>query len=160
MLPHRLIPCLVALFSLFIFPVSSSVAHNPENGSPDHDSSEAATQKNESPESPDARPQMVKITTRGISPSQLSMQQADSIVFFYNDTEDDLVTLEVEFDNRAVHCGAALKVVKEPGLARSRKPFGPKEFASTCFHDKGQYTYKVYTSRKGKSPYTGTVTVQ
>ena len=114
----------------------------------------------EAPQSPDARPQMVKIGPKGVSPAQLTMLQSDSIVFFYNDTEDDLATLEVEFGPRVVHCSAALKIVKEPGLARSRKPFGPKEFASTCFHDKGQYTYRVYTSRKGQTPYTGTVTVQ
>lgn len=154
----------ILLLTLLLMPAHASFAYNSQDNSEannhTHSHEDESAQKAEAPSSPDARPQMVKITSKGLSPAQLTMLESDSVVFFYNDTDDDLATLEVDFGSRAVHCAAALKVVKEPGLARSRKPFGPKEFASTCFHDKGQYSYRIFTSDKGKTPYTGTVIVQ
>lgn len=152
------------IFSLMltavISPGGNVYAYDAQDNSEKDDALNTASLKAESPASDDARPQMVKVTSKGITPPQMTMRQSDSVVFFYNDTEDDLITLEVEFGARAVHCASALKVIKEPGLARSRKPFGPKEFVSTCFHDKGLYSYRIYTSKKGNPPYTGTVTVQ
>lgn len=107
-----------------------------------------------------ARPQIIKVTSKGVAPVELSMNQSDSVVFFYNSTDDDLVSLEIDFGKNSVHCSAAMKIVTEPGLTRTRKPFGPKEFASTCFHEKGRYPFKVFTSKKGASPYSGWVVVQ
>lgn len=107
-----------------------------------------------------ARPQIVKVTSKGVTPTELNMQQSDSVVFFYNGTDDDLVSLEIDFGKNSVHCSAAMKIVEEPGLTRTRKPFGPKEFASTCFHEKGRYPFKVFTSKKGSAPYSGSVVVQ
>ena len=107
-----------------------------------------------------ARPQIIKVTSKGISPTELNMSQSDSVVFFYNATDDDLVSLEIDFGKNSVHCSAAMKIVTEPGLTRTRKPFGPKEFASTCFHEKGRYPFKAFTSKKGASPYNGWVVVQ
>lgn len=110
--------------------------------------------------SANARPQMIKVTPKGLVPPELNMQQSDSVVFFYNNTIDDLISLEIDFGTNSVHCSAAVKIIQEPGLTRTRKPFGPKEFASTCFHEKGRYPFKVFTSQKGKAPLTGTVIVE
>ena len=94
-----------------------------------------------------ARPQIIKISNHGVSPSQLIMKQSDSVVFFYNITDEDLLTLEIDFGSRTIHCSAALRTIKPPGLTQTRKPFGPKEFASTCFHEKGSYPYRVLGSQ-------------
>jgi hypothetical protein len=108
----------------------------------------------------DARPQIIKISSVGVAPAKLTMQRSDSIVFFYNTTDEDLLTLEIDFGSRSVHCSGALRVVKEPGLSRTRKPFGPKEFVSTCFHEKGAYPYKIFSSRNGNQVFSGSVSVE
>jgi hypothetical protein len=108
----------------------------------------------------DARPQIVKILSNGVVPANFTMQRSDSVVFFYNTTNEDLLTLEIDFGSSSVHCSGALRVVKEPGLSRTRKPFGPKEFVSTCFHEKGAYPYKIFSSLDKNRTFTGTVTVE
>ncbi len=140
---------IVFLFTLSLLTVTPAALANTASDEP-HDEIPGAN----------ARPQIVKVTPSGIVPHELNMQQSDSVVFFYNNTVDDLISLEIDFGKNAVHCSAAVKIIKEPGLARTRKPFGPKEFASTCFHEKGRYPYKVFTSQKGKAPLSGTVIVQ
>ena len=114
----------------------------------------------QAPTKADARPQIIKISSNGVAPTKLTMQKSDSVVFFYNTTDEDLLTLEIDFGARSVHCSGALRVVKEPGLSRTRKPFGPKEFVSTCFHEKGAYPYKIFSSRSNNQVFSGSVSVE
>ena len=151
-LASKLAPTYLCMFLLPLFLMVHCTAGDClAEGAHRHTKREALT------ESKDARPQIIKIGPAGLSSSNFTMQQSDSVVFFYNTTDQELLTLEIDFGKRSVHCSGALRVVKEPGLSRSRKPFGPKEFISTCFHERGAYPFKVFTSTKN---YSGTVTVE
>jgi hypothetical protein len=132
----------------FFFPVSLYA------GAPEQSPTDEARPR------PNARPQIIKILDSGISQKELIMNSTDSVVFFYNDTKDELVALEIDFGSNEVHCSSAVVIVKKPGLARTRKPFGPKEFASTCFHDAGVYPFKVFGSSSKSKVYSGVVKVR
>ena len=93
---------------------------------------------------PDSRNRIIKLTDKGIVPAQITMKQEDSIVFFVNDTSGSLTTLEIDFGKKPSHCGSGRLITTDDGKVRSVRPFGPNDFSSTCFHQKGDYPFKVY----------------
>lgn len=93
---------------------------------------------------PQSRNQIVKITDSGLVPSNIKMTVNDSIVLFLNSTRDSLTTLEIDFGSKKTHCASSKMVLREAGSIKSGEPFGPREFASTCFHDPGQYRFTVF----------------
>ncbi len=101
---------------------------------------------------PDERPpvveesknQIVKLTDRGLSPEVVHMNHDEMILFFFNDSTDSLATLEIDYGERVMHCAGGNLRAGEDGIIRSVRPFGPRDFASVCFHDPGEYSLKVY----------------
>lgn len=93
---------------------------------------------------PDSRNRIIKLTDKGIVPAQITMKQEDSIVFFVNDTSGSLTTLEIDFGKKPSHCGSGRLITTDDGKVRSVRPFGPNDFSSTCFHEKGDYPFKVF----------------
>jgi hypothetical protein len=88
------------------------------------------------------------------------MKRDDSIAFFLNDSTDSLATLEVKFGARAAHCASANMKIGDDGVIRSVRPIGPKDFASTCFHDQGTYEYTVFGLGKDTHGVKGTIVVE
>lgn len=93
---------------------------------------------------PESRNQIIKLTDKGLSPETLKMKVEDSIVFFLNDTDDALTSLEIEFGEKSTHCGGAKMQTGKNGKVASVRPFGPNDFTSTCFHEPGVYPFTVY----------------
>ena len=89
----------------------------------------------------ESRNQIIKFTDRGIVPSELKIKKEDSIVFFLNDTSSSLTSLVVDFGSKVTHCGGAKM---QNGKVSTARPFGPNDFASTCFHESGVYPFKVF----------------
>ncbi len=109
---------------------------------------------------PDSNNQVVKLTDSGISPNMLSMKLTDSIVFLLNDTADTLTTLEIDFGSKQMHCSGGNLRAESDGKSRSVRPFGPRDFASTCFHEPGDYSYTVYGLKPNPSGIRGTIHVE
>ncbi len=109
---------------------------------------------------PESRNQMIKLTDRGLEPVNLRMTTADSILFFLNDSTDALATLEIDFGSKATHCSSGNLQIDPNGLIRSVEPFGPKDFASVCFHEPGRYPVKVYGLKAKPSGILGEVIVE
>jgi len=109
---------------------------------------------------PTSKKQILKLSDAGLEPQTLKMTTDDSIVFFLNDTNDSLTSLEVDFRGKTAHCASANMVAEEDGFVRSTKPFGPKDFATTCFHAPGTYAYTVYGLKQNPKGIKGTIVVE
>lgn len=106
---------------------------------------------------PDSKNYIIKLTERGVEPALLELRPNDSVVFFLNTTKEALASLEVSFEEKTMHCASANMRVDDDRVLRSTAPFGPQDFATTCFHSPGKYTYKVYGLPNNPKGITGTV---
>lgn len=109
---------------------------------------------------PASNNQIIKLTDSGIVPQKLTMRVDDSIVFLLNDSADSLTTLEIDFGGKQMHCNGSNVRAQDDGKVRSVRPFGPRDFASTCFHDRGTYSFTVYGLKPNPSGLTGTIYVE
>lgn len=109
---------------------------------------------------PDSHNQVIVLSDRGISPSPLHMKISDSIVFVLNDTKESLATVVFDFGKKQMHCSGSNLEVGDDGTIRSKRPFGPRDFASTCFHEKGEYKLTVYGLAARPSGITSTIFVE
>jgi hypothetical protein len=109
---------------------------------------------------PDSKNQIIKLNDKGLSPQRLEMRLQDSIVFLLNDSSDSLLTVEIDFGKRHMHCAGSNTQAGSDGKIRSIRPFGPRDFASTCFHEPGEYRYTVYGLERHPEGVTGTIIVQ
>lgn len=109
---------------------------------------------------PDSNNQIIKLTDTGIVPPVLHMQLSDSIVFVLNDTRESLTTVVFEFGSKQMHCAGSNLETTEDGLIRSKRPFAPRDFASTCFHEKGDYKLTAYGLKAQPNGITAHVIVE
>lgn len=109
---------------------------------------------------PDSRNQIIKLTDEGISPSTLKMKVEDSMVFLLNDSKDALTTVEIEFKGKLTHCSSTNMTIAPNNKIVSARPFGPRDFAAACFHEKGSYPFKVYGLSKNSAGLAGTIIVE
>jgi len=107
-----------------------------------------------------AHNKILKFKDSGIEPNVLKMTTDDSIVFFLNETSDSLATMAIDFTGRAAHCASSNLAANDDGYVRSRTPFGPKDFATTCFHAPGTYKYTVYGLKPNPQGLSGTIIVE
>ncbi|MEY4668027.1 MAG: hypothetical protein RL518_726 [Pseudomonadota bacterium] len=71
------------------------------------------------------------------------MSKNDKMAFFLNDTSDSLLTITVEYKEHSTHCSSGNLKINTDGSIRSTEPIAPKDFASSCFHDRGTYSFTV-----------------
>lgn len=91
--------------------------------------------------------QILKLTDKGLEPPVLRMKKSDSILFFLNASSDSLVTLAVDYNGKHTHCSSHNLEVDKDKMVRSIRPFGPRDFASVCFHEAGTYPVTVWGLR-------------
>ncbi len=103
---------------------------------------------------------IIKLTDRGIVPSSLTMKVEDSIIFLLNDTTDSLATLAIDFGEKKTHCASSNLTIVRNGVIQSARPFGPRDFATTCFHEKGTYPYTIYGLKQKPKGVTGNIIVE
>ena len=82
------------------------------------------------------------------------------MLFFLNQTKDSLTTFELHYSGHHTHCASTNLKIGDDGVVRSVRPFGPRDFASACFNDKGTYKLKVYGLKKNPSGSTATIIVE
>ena len=109
---------------------------------------------------PESQNQIINISDEGLRPAQLTMKKEDSIAFFLNDSNDALVTLAINFGALATHCSSGNLKIGDDGVIRSTKPVAPKDFASTCFHERGTYEYTVFGLSKDPQGVKGSIVVE
>ncbi|MFN8391178.1 MAG: hypothetical protein U0136_12880 [Bdellovibrionota bacterium] len=112
----------------------------------------------QSAELADAEKEVVKVTDQGLIPPTITLQKQDSSVFFVNTTKDSLVTVSIDFGEHSAHC-ATSNLKFENGSMHSVEPIGPKDFALTCFPQKGSYDVKVEGVAGKNAPLVGKVIV-
>lgn len=103
---------------------------------------------------------IITITDSGIEPKILSMRKEDRIAFFLNASSESLITLSLSFGNNATHCASENLKIEEGGGVRSIRPIAPKDFATTCFHDPGTYSYTIYGIPNSPKGVQGTIEVR
>lgn len=104
--------------------------------------------------------EIVKITDTGLAPSRTTLYKLDGSVFFLNLTRDSLVTLQIDFNGRRIHCASENLVADRAGQLVSKAPVAPRDFALTCFPEKGVYKFKVFGVGDAASPLIGEVVVK
>ncbi|MBX7144841.1 MAG: hypothetical protein K1X79_10355 [Oligoflexia bacterium] len=109
---------------------------------------------------PDSHNQVIILKDSGIEPNPLRMKLSDSIVFVLNDSKDSLATVVFDFGKKQMHCSGSNLEVGDDGTIRSKRPFGPRDFASTCFHEKGEYKLTVYGLKARPSGLVSTIFVE
>jgi hypothetical protein len=103
---------------------------------------------------------VITITDGGIEPKVLTMRKEDRIAFFLNNSAESLITLSVSFGKNATHCASENLKIDEDGSVRSTRPISPKDFATTCFHDPGTYSYTVFGVKSAPQGVQGTIQVR
>lgn len=109
---------------------------------------------------PESQNQLIRLTDSGVEPTNIRMKKEDSIVFFLNQSESSLPTVEIDFHEHATHCSSANLKIDDNGRIRSQKPIGPNDFASTCFHETGTYDFTVYGLAKKPEGIKGKIFVE
>ena len=94
-------------------------------------------------EIPDAKKELVALTPQGPMPASIEIGERDSSVFFLNRTPDALLSLEIDFGTRRVHCWSPNFKPDETGKMKTLSPIAPRDFAITCFPEAGTYSYIV-----------------
>lgn len=108
----------------------------------------------------ESKNQLIVLSDNGVDQSNLRMRVADSALFLLNKTSDSLLTIEIDFGKKTTHCASTNLTIDDDNVIRSSKPFPPRDFASVCFHDPGQYPYKIYGLRGHPQGLSGTITVE
>ena len=103
---------------------------------------------------------VITISDAGIEPKVLTMRKEDRIAFFLNNSSESLITLSVSFGKNATHCASENLKIEEDGAVRSTRPIPPKDFATTCFHDPGTYSYTVFGVKSDLKGIQGTIQVR
>lgn len=109
---------------------------------------------------PSSASHIITVTDDGISPSTLRMNKKDKMAFFLNDSSDSLITIALNYGKHTTHCSSANLTIGEDGTIRSKEPIAPKDFAGSCFHDTGSYTYSVMGLKKYPQGLTGTIRIE
>ncbi len=109
---------------------------------------------------PESKNQTMRLTDDGIEPSTLKLRPQDSVVFLLNDTTDSLLNFELNFGEHITHCNGGILRAQEHGRVASTKPLEPRNFVTTCFHEKGSYPIVVYGMKKHPKGLTATIIVE
>lgn len=110
--------------------------------------------------SPESTNEVIKVSEAGLSPATLEMKREDGLVLFLNDSAESLVTLELDFGKHATHCASENLKVGDDGVIRSSAPIAPKDFATTCFHDPGTYSYTIFGLKQAPQGLKGSIIVK
>ena len=86
---------------------------------------------------------LIKFTDSGIVPPSLQMKRDDGLVFFLNNTSKSKLLLEIDYAEHHKHCATTNLELGDDGIAKSRRPIPPQDFALVCFPDAGNYELKV-----------------
>ncbi len=90
---------------------------------------------------------VISIDERGPRPTNIEMKVRQGIIFFYNATQDSLLTLELDFGNNALTCFSSSTqnlAFKDSKTLASTRPIAPGGFATTCFPAVGNYPYTIF----------------
>ena len=109
---------------------------------------------------PDSKNRVIEVNDNGIAPKELHISSDDVMVFLLNDTSNSLLTFEIDYGKADVHCSNENVQNLPDGKARTIKPMGPRDFTSTCFHEKGRYPVKFVGVKGKREPYFATVVLE
>jgi hypothetical protein len=102
---------------------------------------------------------IIKVTPQGLQPPQITLDHLDGSVFIYNDTQNDLITFEIEWGKRSAHCASQNLQLTEAGILRTVRPIAPGDFGLACFPQTGTYPVRVYGLHGDDSPLNAQVIV-
>ena len=103
---------------------------------------------------------VIAITDTGIEPKVLTMRREDRIAFFLNNSSESLITLSVSFGSNASHCASENLKIEDDGSIHSTRPIPPKDFATTCFHDPGSYSFTIFGVKNAPQGIQGSIQVR
>lgn len=90
---------------------------------------------------------VIAIDDIGPRPMNIEMKVRAGIIFFYNGTQDSLLTLELDFGKYAMSCFSSSTnnlAFRDAQTLASTRPIAPGGFATTCFPAVGSYRYTIF----------------
>ena len=69
-------------------------------------------------------------------------------------------TIEIDFKGKRAHCASSNMKFGKDGVLRSSQPIGPKDFAASCFPEKGIYEISAFGVNGSKTPVKGSIVVE
>lgn len=109
---------------------------------------------------PTSQNQLIKLSDDGIEPPTLRMKLEDSIVFLLNESKDSLATVRIDYGGKTTHCASSNLTVTKNKEVQSKRPFGPHDFASVCFHEKGTYPVTIFGLKKNPTGIQSQIVVE
>jgi len=105
---------------------------------------------------------VIAVDELGPRPTNIEMKVRQGIIFFYNATQDSLLTLELDFGKYALTCFSSSTqnlAFRDSTTLASTRPIGPGGFATTCFPVVGTYAYTIHGLDKFPAGLKGTIDV-
>ena len=87
--------------------------------------------------------EILEITDAGPATAELHLPRKDGSVFLLNATKDSLLSYEIDFGKKQLHCWSKNLKPQGNGIVRTVQPVGPKDFAILCFPEKGAYPVRI-----------------
>lgn len=109
---------------------------------------------------PSSKNPIIKLTDRGIEPAMTHIKGDEGIVFFLNDTPSSDIRLVIDYGAKRTHCGGTNMRISDDGKIASSRMIGPRDFATTCFHDKGSYKFEVFGLKAKPKGIQSTITFE
>lgn len=91
-----------------------------------------------------SRNKILLISEDGIYPERLQLDQSGSSVFFLNETNLSLISIDIDYGDRRGFCATGNMTMLENGHFISVKPVSPRNFITACFPDPGSYNVTVF----------------
>ena len=98
------------------------------------------------------------LSSKGIHPQTLELSRSGNSVFFLNETETSLVSIDIDYGKKKAFCASGTMNMLENGHFVSRSPISPRGFVTACFPEAGNYTLTVY-GLPGKEKHTALIHV-
>ncbi len=102
---------------------------------------------------------ILKFDGKSLNPPKLTLKKIDSSIFFINTSENKDVHLDIDFNDKKLHCHSDnLKLVNNH--IKTTSPIKPRDFEILCFPSPGVYQYTVREDSSKGTVFRGEVNVQ
>ena len=103
-----------------------------------------------------AEKKVISYLPTGLLQKEILLKKSDSTVFFYNDSQESGISVEVEVKGKTLHC-ASQNMKVDGDYLKTKEQIKPGDFAAACFPDAGNYNFQIMTP--GNKTYTGLIKV-
>lgn len=103
---------------------------------------------------------VIKISESGFAVRNVHLKREDGFVFFYNDSRDVPVKVDILFGDHHMHCATPNMQLESKAVAQAGNYIQPGSFSAVCFPERGEYRFQVIFDKPAERPKEGTIIVE